>query len=96
MENVPKQKGRVKKFLGQVFGWLCLIVGTLGLFLPFLQGVLLILIGVIFLSVSHPSLKIWVKKEFAKSDNRPPGVRNILKAIEKAYIKLVAIFGERG
>lgn len=93
MENNNKrQNGMVRKFLGQVLGWFCLVVGALGLFLPFLQGVILILLGIIFLSATYPSIKTWIEKEFIKGETRHPKIRPILKKIEEVYIKLVKIF----
>lgn len=95
MENVKRQKGKIRKLLEQILGWSCLMVGILGLFLPFLQGVLLILMGVIFLSATYPSLKVWIEKEFAKIETRHSKARPVLRAIEKVYINLVKIFEVR-
>lgn len=92
MENIVKKKGGVRKLLKQVLGWLCLVVGIAGLFLPFLQGILLILLGIIFLSATYPSLKIQIEKELKKDRSSHPKVRKILKGIEVVYLKLVAIF----
>lgn len=30
----------------QILGWLCIVLGVLGLFLPFLQGILFLVIGI--------------------------------------------------
>lgn len=90
MQN--KKRGRVRKLLGQGLGWLCLAIGIPGLFLPLLQGVVLILLGIIFLSASYPKLKIWVENEFAKGKTRHPKARAILEKVEKIYRKLSAIF----
>ncbi len=92
MNNEKKQKGRVRRFFEQILGWSCLFLGIIGLFLPFLQGVVLILMGVLFLSASYPSLKIWIEKEFKKGETRHPRVRDFLKGVEKVYLKLVSVF----
>lgn len=38
-----------------------LILGVVGLFLPFLQGILFLIIGILLLSVYSPSLKEWLR-----------------------------------
>ena len=81
--------------LGQILGWVCLFFGIIGLFLPFFQGVVLILIGIILLSASYPKLKIWIEKEFTKRESRNPKVNKFLKKVEGVYIKLVAFFEVR-
>ncbi len=40
----------VKRIVRLVLGWTCLVLGVVGLFVPILQGVLLILIGMALLS----------------------------------------------
>ncbi|TSC85145.1 MAG: hypothetical protein G01um101417_12 [Parcubacteria group bacterium Gr01-1014_17] len=38
-----------------IFGWLFITAGTLGLFLPFVQGIVLIAFGIAFLSFKSPN-----------------------------------------
>ena len=48
----------LKKILG-----ICLILlGVIGLFLPILQGVLLIIAGLLLLGVEKKTMKKWLKK----------------------------------
>lgn len=95
MEKENQKKGRVRRLLGQMLGWVCLLFGVIGLFLPFFQGVVLILLGIIFLSATYPKLKIWIEREFVKSKTRHPKVRGFLEGVEKIYRKLVAVFEEK-
>ncbi len=50
-------------------GWMFLILGVFGLFLPFLQGILFLLVGLILLAKTQPRfrlLKIRLKKRYPK------------------------------
>jgi uncharacterized membrane protein YbaN (DUF454 family) len=50
-------------------GCLFLVLGVLGLFLPFLQGILFLLVGLILLAKAHPRfrlLKMRLKKRYPK------------------------------
>jgi len=44
----------MKKILRHVFGWSFVVLGIIGLFLPLLQGILFILIGIIILAPEIP------------------------------------------
>ncbi len=47
-----------KRVLVLVVGWLFIVLGIIGLFLPILQGVLFLLIGLIILSSEY----VWARK----------------------------------
>ena len=50
-------------------GWIFLVLGVLGLFLPILQGVLFLLVGLILLAKTQPRfrlLKMRLKKRYPK------------------------------
>jgi uncharacterized membrane protein YbaN (DUF454 family) len=50
-------------------GWVFLILGVFGLFLPFLQGILFLLIGLILLAKTQPRfrlLRMRLKKRYPK------------------------------
>lgn len=50
-------------------GWVFLVLGVLGLFLPFLQGILFLLVGLILLAKAQPRfrlLKMRLKKRYPK------------------------------
>ena len=46
-------KAFFKRLLVQLVGWAFIVVGIIGLFLPILQGILFILIGLIILSTQY-------------------------------------------
>jgi uncharacterized membrane protein YbaN (DUF454 family) len=58
----------MKKTALIILGWTLLVLGVAGLFLPFLQGILLILAGLFILSRHYP----WAHRLFAKLKERFP------------------------
>jgi uncharacterized membrane protein YbaN (DUF454 family) len=54
--------GAIKKIGLLIIGWLFIVLGVLGLFLPFLQGVLFILIGLGILSSRSETIKRFLKR----------------------------------
>ncbi|MBX4192499.1 DUF454 family protein [Candidatus Parcubacteria bacterium] len=50
----------VKRTLLLVLGVLFLILGVIGLFLPFLQGVLFLAIGLLIISICLPQVREWM------------------------------------
>jgi len=52
---------KVKRVVVLVIGWTFLGLGVLGLFLPFLQGLLFIMIGLAILSSRSQMVKAWLK-----------------------------------
>lgn len=58
----------------QILGALFLVVGVIGIFVPILQGVLFIIIGLVILSFTSPSFEIWLENVLSKN-----------KAIHKHY-----------
>lgn len=87
-----KRKTKFRKLLEQAVGWFCVVVGVPGLFMPFLQGIILIAIGLIILSATYPKLKDWIEKQFKKGETRSPKLRGFIKKTENVYRKLAAIF----
>ena len=64
---------RTKTFLLYIVGWVFLILGILGLFLPVLQGILFLAIGMVLLSYESPWFKqkiILVEKRFPKYERQ--------------------------
>jgi len=49
-------------FLLTVLGWAFVVVGIAGLFLPFLQGILFLAIGLIILSGVSPHARLWRRR----------------------------------
>ena len=58
----------VKRILVLIVGWGCILLGVVGLFLPVLQGVLFLLIGLIVLSSEY----VWAHHLLAKLRQRFP------------------------
>jgi len=56
-----REKKRFKDWLLIALGWSLVVLGVLGLFLPFLQGVLFIVLGVGLLSRKSTRARRWVK-----------------------------------
>lgn len=64
-------KERIKKILRLTLGWLLLFLGIVGLFLPFLQGILFILGGLAILSREYTWARrclVWCRAKFRKKD----------------------------
>lgn len=52
---------RLWKFGKVTIGVLLLLLGVLGLFLPFLQGILFLIMGLTVLSTESPRAKAWLQ-----------------------------------
>ena len=50
-----------KRWLPMPLGWFLITLGVVGLFLPFLQGLLFIALGVGLLSKESPRIRYWWK-----------------------------------
>lgn len=61
---------RVKRIGVLVLGWIFIVLGIAGLFLPVLQGILFLLIGLIILSTEY----VWAHKLLAKIKARFPKI----------------------
>ena len=57
---------KIKKKLVLVAGILFIILGLVGLVLPFLQGFLFLAIGVILLSLHSPKIRAWTDTHTVK------------------------------
>jgi uncharacterized membrane protein YbaN (DUF454 family) len=85
--------GSVKRFLGIVAGWLFLVLGVIGLFLPLLQGILFIAIGLTILSAEYA----WARKLLAALSARFPKFSRVAKdASDKATAWLKRSFKANG
>jgi len=63
-------RAAIKRFVLLVVGWGFILLGIVGLFLPVLQGILFILIGLIILSSEY----VWAHHLLEKVKRRFPGV----------------------
>jgi len=61
---------RMRRVLLLVCGWSFILLGIAGLFLPILQGVLFLMIGLVILSSEY----VWAHHLLAKLRQRFPGV----------------------
>ena len=85
-------KSRTMHVLLLIAGWAFILLGILGLFLPFLQGVLFLLIGLIILSSHY----VWAHKLLAKMRERFPKIGNAAyHAAAKAAAWLQRLFRQR-
>jgi uncharacterized protein len=70
--------GRLNRGIVLLIGWSLLALGVLGLFLPFLQGVLLLLAGLSVLSSEYA----WAHKTLQRLRSRFPGLGERVDRIE--------------
>lgn len=63
-------RSAAKRVAVLLLGWAFVLLGVVGLFLPVLQGVLFLLIGLIILSSEY----LWAQKLLQRLRNRFPGV----------------------
>jgi uncharacterized membrane protein YbaN (DUF454 family) len=78
-------KNHVKKIAILVTGWFFILLGIVGLFLPILQGILFIAIGLLILSRESP----WAKKILVKLRRRYP---EQYKKLDKFRQKFSSLF----
>ena len=71
--NRKRRKPRTWRRLALwITGWFCIFLGVLGLFLPILQGILFLLIGLFVLSLVSPRIRLFRQKLRAKARARYP------------------------
>ena len=84
-------KTYTKRILVLIVGWAFFLLGILGLFLPVLQGVLFLLVGLIILSSEY----VWAHRLLTKVRERFPKIgRTADLATEKASAWLRRIIGQ--
>ena len=84
-------KTYTKRILVLIVGWAFILLGILGLFLPVLQGVLFLLVGLIILSSEY----VWAHRLLTKVRERFPKIgRTADLANEKASAWLRRITGQ--
>ena len=72
---------RLKRLALIVTGWLFIAFGIVGLFLPVLQGILFLLVGLVILSAEYH----WARRLLGKLRSRFPKLDSVIKiAHEKA------------
>jgi uncharacterized membrane protein YbaN (DUF454 family) len=84
-------KSYTKRILVLITGWAFIILGIIGLFLPILQGVLFLLVGLIILSTEY----VWAHRLLNKLRERFPKIgRTADQAMEKATAWLRRLSGQ--
>ena len=84
-------KTYTKRILVLIVGWAFILLGILGLFLPVLQGVLFLLVGLIILSSEY----VWAHRLLTKVRERFPKIgRTADRATKKASAWLRRIIGQ--
>jgi uncharacterized membrane protein YbaN (DUF454 family) len=72
-----------KKWLVLIVGWTFIVLGIAGLFLPILQGILFLMIGMIILSSEY----VWAHRLLQKIRERfPKAAAQFQEASEKARV----------
>ncbi len=61
-----------KKIIVLAVGWTFIVLGVLGLFLPVLQGILFLIIGLMILSSEY----VWAHRVLQKARERFPAIRD--------------------
>ena len=85
-------KALFKRLIVQLVGWAFVVVGIIGLFLPILQGILFILIGLIILSTQYS----WAHGLMEKIRARFPRLaQKSHEASARAHLWLERIWGRR-
>lgn len=77
-------KKTVKKIAIYVVGWFFILLGIVGLFLPILQGILFIAVGLLILSKESR----WAKKMFVRLRRRYPKQYEELEEFKRKIILL--------
>lgn len=62
--------GRFWKITRLAVGWVLIVLGGIGLFLPFLQGIILIVAGLALLSKDRPWARRWLEQMKARLKRR--------------------------
>ena len=78
-------KALIKSAIVQLVGWAFVVFGIIGLFLPILQGILFLLVGLIILATEYH----WARHLLEKVKARfPSAARHSHEASEKAKVWL--------
>jgi uncharacterized protein len=85
-------QAKVKKLLVIFLGWSFIVLGVIGLFLPFLQGVLFLLIGLLLLSSRHS----WAHQTLRKVRSRFPSLAGLSdEAARRTHDGLARLFRQQ-
>jgi uncharacterized membrane protein YbaN (DUF454 family) len=74
---------RIKRIFVLCLGWGFVVLGFIGLFLPILQGILFLLVGLFLLSAEYA----WARKIFDKLQQRYPNLYEKVRHWKLKFIK---------
>ncbi|MEK7115347.1 MAG: PGPGW domain-containing protein [Patescibacteria group bacterium] len=75
----------IKRTAIVILALLFLVFGVIGLFLPFLQGILFIIIGLVLLSFVFSAIDEWVSKFLSKSPKLANHHRKLHQKLRKYF-----------
>jgi uncharacterized membrane protein YbaN (DUF454 family) len=78
-------KRNAKKLFILILGIIFIILGIVGLVLPFLQGIIFIVIGLILLSFFFPEIRLSLNKH----TERYPHLSSLINRVEKWIAKFI-------
>ncbi len=78
---------QVKRVLIFIAGGICILLGIIGLAIPFLQGFVLIILGVVFLALSSKRFRTWLESH----TKRYPRLHAI---VQKTRIWAIGVVGD--
>ncbi|MEX2644007.1 MAG: PGPGW domain-containing protein [Acetobacterales bacterium] len=84
MTTQGRRRSRLQRIGILVAGWLMILLGIVGLVLPFLQGILFLAIGVYLLSLES----VWVKRRLDRLEQRYP---QLYTTREKARLRAARV-----
>jgi uncharacterized protein len=78
-------KKHIKRVTIQALGVAFVLFGIAGLVLPFLQGILFLIVGFLLLSVHS----VWIKSHVERFAHRHPSLRDMILKAERFIIRIV-------
>ncbi len=78
-------KRKIKKTLVLILGIIFILFGLFGLVVPFLQGILFLIIGFMILSLCFPKIRLLIQKHAQKS----PHFFSLINKAEKWIAKFI-------
>lgn len=84
-------KTKLKRIIILGLGWIFVLLGIAGLFLPFLQGILFLLIGLYLLSHGSPRIQRFLNR----IRERYPALKRLDEARERAENMLKKVFRKK-
>ena len=77
----------MKIFLGKLFGYFLIFIGTLGLFAPFIQGIVLIIVGLSIVSLFNEKLNGFIENILSRFPSLLKSYRKYHNKFSKFFIK---------